>query len=135
MVDVTLCYEWVDGMLKTIDDQSYKIRFTTRNNNSEWSAVKIKKVKALIEVGKMKPAGIHLFNSRTNKEDSYILTFSEPSIFRPVPHCTAKKGPPPHVRQDSQWHNKKLGLIFSTTKFTEPQRQEDVSGFDGIILP
>jgi len=66
-VDAALCFGWIDGIRKTIDEQSYKIRFTPRKTTSEWSAVNVKKVKALIQLGKMKPAGMHLFNNRTNK--------------------------------------------------------------------
>jgi len=67
-VDVALCFGWGDGIRKTIDEERYKIRFTPRNISSVWSAVNVKKVKALISAGKMKPAGLHLFNSRTDKE-------------------------------------------------------------------
>jgi uncharacterized protein YdeI (YjbR/CyaY-like superfamily) len=67
-VDVALCFGWIDGIRKTIDEQSYKIRFTPRKLKSEWSAVNVVKVKALLKLGKMKPAGIELFNKRTNKE-------------------------------------------------------------------
>ncbi len=63
-VDVALCFGWIDGIRKSIDSQSYKIRFTPRKKNSVWSAVNVNKVKALIHIGKMKPAGIHLFNNR-----------------------------------------------------------------------
>lgn len=67
-VDVALCYGWIDGIRKTIDEQSYKIRFTPRKPTSVWSAVNVKKVKALIQLGKMQPAGMHVFNNRTNAE-------------------------------------------------------------------
>lgn len=65
-VDTALCYGWIDGIRKTIDDQSYKIRFTPRKMDSVWSAVNVKKVKALIQLGKMKPAGLQLFKNRTD---------------------------------------------------------------------
>lgn len=67
-VDAALCFGWIDGIRKTIDEQSYKIRFTPRKITSVWSAVNVKKVKALIRLGKMKQAGMHVFNNRTNAE-------------------------------------------------------------------
>jgi uncharacterized protein YdeI (YjbR/CyaY-like superfamily) len=56
-VDVALCFAmvWIDGIRKTIDAHSYKIRFTPRKVNSVWSAVNVKKVKAPTEAGKKKP--------------------------------------------------------------------------------
>ena len=65
-VDVALCFGWIDGIRKSIDEQSYKIRFTPRKIASVWSAVNVNKVKTLIQLGKMKPAGMHLFNNRTD---------------------------------------------------------------------
>lgn len=67
-VDVALCFGWVDGIRKTIDEESYKIRFTPRKITSVWSAVNVKKVKELISIGKMRPEGLHLFNNRTDIE-------------------------------------------------------------------
>jgi len=67
-VDVALCYGWIDGIRKTVDEQSYKIRFTPRKINSVWSAVNVNKVQALIPLGKMKPAGMHVFNNRSDKQ-------------------------------------------------------------------
>ena len=66
-VDVALCFGWIDGIRKTIDEQSYKIRFTPRKIKSVWSAVNVKKVKTLIPLGKMRPAGMHVFNKRTDE--------------------------------------------------------------------
>jgi uncharacterized protein YdeI (YjbR/CyaY-like superfamily) len=65
-VDVALCFGWIDGIRKTIDEESYKIRFTPRKIKSVWSAVNVKKVNALIQLGKMKPAGMHVFDNRTD---------------------------------------------------------------------
>ena len=67
-VDVALCFGWIDGIRKTIDQQSYKIRFTPRRITSAWSAVNVEKAKALIQLGKMKPAGMHVFNNRINAQ-------------------------------------------------------------------
>ena len=67
-VDVALCFGWIDGIRKTIDDHSYKIRFTPRRIGSVWSAVNVKKVQVLIQQGKMTPAGLHLFNNRSDQQ-------------------------------------------------------------------
>ncbi|OEH91157.1 bacteriocin-protection protein [Bacillus solimangrovi] len=67
-VDAALCFGWIDGIRKTIDKQTYKIRFTPRKVNSVWSAVNVKKVKALIQLGKMRPEGMHAFNNRTDAQ-------------------------------------------------------------------
>lgn len=65
-VDVALCFGWIDGIRQTIDEQSYKIRFTPRKVKSVWSAVNVQKVKTLIPLGKMTPVGMHVFNNRSD---------------------------------------------------------------------
>lgn len=67
-VDTALRFGWIDGIRKSIDSESYKIRFTPRKINSVWSAVNVKKVKTLIQLGKMKPEGMHVFNNRSNAQ-------------------------------------------------------------------
>lgn len=66
-VDVALVYGWIDGIRKSVDEMSYKIRFTPRNPNSVWSAINVNKVKALIDQGKMTDKGLELFNKRKDK--------------------------------------------------------------------
>ena len=63
-VDEALCVGWIDGLRKTIDAESYKIRFTPRKKESNWSAVNIGRVKELTEQGRMQPAGLAAFALR-----------------------------------------------------------------------
>ena len=65
-VDEALCFGWIDGIRKSIDEESYCIRFTPRNPKSRWSAVNIKKVEEQIGKGRMMQAGIVAFEKRTN---------------------------------------------------------------------
>lgn len=56
-VDEALCFGWIDGVRRSIDAQSYCIRFTPRRPGSTWSAVNLAKVEALRAAGRMTPAG------------------------------------------------------------------------------
>ncbi|HEX4164477.1 MAG TPA: YdeI/OmpD-associated family protein [Bryobacteraceae bacterium] len=67
-VDVALCYGWIDGVRKSIDETSYKIRFTPRKKDSKWSAVNIRRVEELIACGLMQTAGRKCFDERVLKE-------------------------------------------------------------------
>jgi len=67
-VDEALCVGWIDGLRKTIDEQSYRIRFTPRKPTSTWSAVNIGRVKELTRQGRMRPAGLQAFERRTEKK-------------------------------------------------------------------
>ena len=50
-VDVALCYGWIDGIRKRVDERSYKVRFTPRRADSSWSARNIERMQALIKAG------------------------------------------------------------------------------------
>jgi uncharacterized protein YdeI (YjbR/CyaY-like superfamily) len=63
-VDQALCFGWIDGVRKSIDDKRYTIRFTPRKVNSIWSQINIKKMKELGRNGLMQPSGQAIFEQR-----------------------------------------------------------------------
>lgn len=63
-LDEALCFGWIDGIRKRIDDSRFTIRFTPRKARSIWSAVNIKRVGELSELGLMQPSGLKTFNER-----------------------------------------------------------------------
>ncbi|MDO9405451.1 MAG: YdeI/OmpD-associated family protein [Polaromonas sp.] len=63
-VDEALCFGWIDGVRRRIDDASYSIRFTPRQPRSIWSAVNIAKVEVLAREGRMTLAGADAFALR-----------------------------------------------------------------------
>jgi len=71
-VDEALCFGWIDGVRKRIDDASYQIRFSPRRAGSVWSAVNIASAQRLIAAGRMTPAGLAAFDARKeNKSGIY----------------------------------------------------------------
>jgi uncharacterized protein YdeI (YjbR/CyaY-like superfamily) len=71
-VDGALCFGWIDGVRKSLNETSYVIRFTPRRTRSVWSAVNIKRVAELTQLGKMRPAGVKAFRKRTgNRSEIY----------------------------------------------------------------
>lgn len=75
-VDEALCFGWIDGVRKGIDDVSYTIRFTPRKPRSIWSAINIKRVEELTILGRMRPAGRKAFAERT-EEKSGIYAYEQ----------------------------------------------------------
>lgn len=63
-VDEALCFGWIDGIRKAVDEISYTIRFTPRRKTSVWSAINIRNVQRLTETGRMQPAGLKAFEAR-----------------------------------------------------------------------
>jgi uncharacterized protein YdeI (YjbR/CyaY-like superfamily) len=75
-VDQALCFGWIDSIRRTIDDESYSIRFTPRRKSSVWSEINIKKVEALTAAGLMKPAGLKAFSLR-KEEKTGIYSYEQ----------------------------------------------------------
>jgi uncharacterized protein YdeI (YjbR/CyaY-like superfamily) len=63
-VDEALCYGWIDGVRRSLDGESYTIRFTPRRPRSIWSKVNMAKVEALLKAGRMMPAGLAAWEKR-----------------------------------------------------------------------
>jgi len=79
-VDQALCFGWIDGVRKSIDKESYSIRFTPRRNTSTWSAINIKKIEDLTKAGLMKPAGLKAFSLKKGNK-SEIYSYENDTIF------------------------------------------------------
>src|ERR1700721_2832453 len=71
-VGEALCFGWIDGVRRRIDEVSYTIRFTPRKPASTWSTGNIERVKNLAAEGRMQPAGSIAYESRrSNKSGVY----------------------------------------------------------------
>jgi uncharacterized protein YdeI (YjbR/CyaY-like superfamily) len=75
-VDAALCFGWIDGVRKSLDSNSYTIRFTPRKPRSTWSAINIKRVAELTQLGLMNPAGISAFEKRSD-DKSAIYSYEQ----------------------------------------------------------
>jgi uncharacterized protein YdeI (YjbR/CyaY-like superfamily) len=82
-VDQALCFGWIDGVRRSIDEESYSIRFTPRKKSSIWSAINIKKIEELTKAGLMKEAGIKAFELRSEAKSRIYSHETEPSILNP----------------------------------------------------
>ncbi|MFZ1806784.1 MAG: YdeI/OmpD-associated family protein [Cyclobacteriaceae bacterium] len=73
-VDEALCFGWIDGLRKSLNDESYTIRFTPRKEKSHWSAVNLKRFAELRKSGLIQPSGLRAFErveSRNSKQASF----------------------------------------------------------------
>ncbi len=82
-VDHALCFGWIDGVRRSIDDERYSIRFTPRKATSIWSAVNIKKMDDLQQAGLMTAAGLAAFALRTEAKSKIYSHESEPAVLAP----------------------------------------------------
>jgi uncharacterized protein YdeI (YjbR/CyaY-like superfamily) len=89
-VDQALCFGWIDGIRKSIDEISYMIRFTPRRPRSIWSNVNIKRAGELIEQDLMRPPGLKAFAARQEYR-SGIYTYEQRSPEMPAQYASKLK--------------------------------------------
>lgn len=73
-VDEALCFGWIDGVRKRVNDEAYTIRFTPRKPTSIWSAVNIKRMGELAAEGRVRPLGAAAF-ARCDAKKSAIYSY------------------------------------------------------------
>jgi len=111
-VKEALCFGWIDGIRKSIDDVSYMIRFSPRKPISIWSAVNVAIVEELANQGLMRPAGLQAFEMRKENR-SGIYSYEQRSDTLPDPYLKTLKennaawdffqARPPSYRKTVSW--------------------------------
>ncbi len=90
-VDAALCFGWIDGVRKSVDEHAYTIRFTPRKARSIWSAVNTKRFDELKKLGLVHPAGAKAFAARVaeksgiyayEQRDQIVLDETKERLFR-----------------------------------------------------
>jgi uncharacterized protein YdeI (YjbR/CyaY-like superfamily) len=71
-----LRFGWIDGLRKSVDAESYRIRFTPRKPTSNWSAINIRMARELIAEGRMEAAGLAAFEAR-REERSRVYSYEQ----------------------------------------------------------
>ena len=77
-VDEALCFGWIDGIRKSVDEDRYVIRFTPRRKGSNWSAVNLRRVKSLMRAKRMQPAGLEVYEARDRRKAGYAYELRQP---------------------------------------------------------
>jgi uncharacterized protein YdeI (YjbR/CyaY-like superfamily) len=141
-VEEALCFGWIDGQLRRIDEKSHMIRFTPRRAGSVWAPSNIARVKRLIKQKRMTPAGLKLF--KPTKIAAYTApTAATPAALRiPVDLNQALKrhpigldhfrGYPPSYQRTAIWWVKNAkhpdtrtrrikNIVTNAIKYAKPQ--------------
>jgi len=82
-LDEALAFGWIDGVRKSLNDDSYTIRFTPRKLRSIWSAVNVKRVKELEAAGRMMEPGRAAFAKRNEQRTGIYFYEREPAALTP----------------------------------------------------
>jgi len=84
-VEEALCFGWIDGVRRRVDDETYTIRFTPRRKASIWSRINVAKVQQLTAQGRMRPAGMAVYEGRRHEKTGlYAFERERPAELAPA---------------------------------------------------
>jgi uncharacterized protein YdeI (YjbR/CyaY-like superfamily) len=125
-VQVALCFGWIDGVRKSLDETSYMIRFTPRKRTSTWSSINIKFVQELTKKGLMHPAGLKAFAAR-NVKKSGIYSYEQRKSARftreQEKRFRANKAAWEFFRSQALWYRRVTTYWVITAKKKETKRK------------
>ena len=110
--DQALCFGWIDGIRKSLGEESYTIRFTPRRKGSIWSRVNVERYEALGAAGLMTEAGVRAYEENKGRSGVYAyenaqkeLTAGETEAFRANAAAWAdwEKRPPGYRKVVLHW--------------------------------
>ncbi len=129
-VDKAICFGWIDGVRKSIDDESYKIRFTPRKPSSIWSKINIDKAEELIKNKMMLPEGLEAFEKRKDSR-SKIYAYEQKDVkldkeFEKIFKANKKaweyfQSQPPSYKKQTIW-----GIINAKQESTKIKRLNEL---------
>jgi len=112
-LDQALCHGWIDGVRRSLDADSFTIRFSPRQPRSIWSAVNIRRASELEAEGRMTPAGLAAFRARSDARSRVYAYEQRPEaldpasrkVFRANPRAWAyyQSTPPWYQRTTAHW--------------------------------
>src|SRR5437763_17168327 len=93
-VDEALCYGWIDGIPKRLDERRYTIRFTPRRPGRIWPPANIRRARALATEGRMAAAGHKAFEARRpNRSGRYSYEQRPQELTAPYARMLSRNAP------------------------------------------
>jgi uncharacterized protein YdeI (YjbR/CyaY-like superfamily) len=100
-LEEALCFGWIDGLKRRVDDERYAHRFTPRRAKSKWSPQNIRLAQQLVDEGKMTEAGRAAFENRIAYDDGFLEKRSQAELPEPREFTDALEDNP-RARQNFQ---------------------------------
>lgn len=124
-LDEALCYGWIDGVRRRIDDESFSIRFSPRKPRSIWSRINVAHVKRLIAEGRMRKAGLAAWEAREEKRTG-VYSFEQdshhlPAAYRRSFRANAKAWK--WFEAQAPWYRRTLTYWVTSAKKEETRRR------------
>jgi uncharacterized protein YdeI (YjbR/CyaY-like superfamily) len=116
-LDEALCFGWIDGVRKSINQTTYKQRFTPRKPKSYWSAVNTRRAGELAKLGRMASSGVRAFEQRASDSGKYSFE-SRPKKLPPAYEKQFKANPAAweFFRTQAPWYQRTSSFWVQSAK-------------------
>jgi uncharacterized protein YdeI (YjbR/CyaY-like superfamily) len=134
-LDVALCFGWIDGQAKPIDETHYLQKFTPRRERSKWSKINVGKVADLIERGAMRPAG-HAEIERAKADGRWDAAYDSPRNSTVPPDLQAELDADPEVKAAFEGLNSanRFAILYRLQDAKKPEtRARRLEKFVGML--
>jgi uncharacterized protein YdeI (YjbR/CyaY-like superfamily) len=124
-LDVALCYGWIDGLRKRESETTYLQKYTPRRARSTWSKINREKVQALIDAGRMQPAGVAEID-RAKADGRWEAAYDPWRSAQPSPALAAALDASPRARafwETLDRHNR-FAIIFRSQTAAKPETRD-----------
>jgi uncharacterized protein YdeI (YjbR/CyaY-like superfamily) len=120
-VEEALCFGWIDGVRRTVDEDAYMIRFTPRRAGSNWSAVNAATAERLIAEGRMTPAGRRAFDARDPAETRRDASTRTAAALSPAQEAEFHR----HTEAWAFWDSQPPGYRRQATRWVVGAKREE----------
>ncbi len=123
-LDEALCYGWIDGVRRSVDADTFSIRFTPRKPVSNWSRVNVAHVDRLTKAGRMAQPGLDAFGRRTDPRTG-VYSFERRSKLAPalIQTFRTNKAAWTFYRARAPWYRRTTAQWIMSAKREETQRK------------
>ena len=120
VLDEALCFGWIDGVRRRVDEDSFSVRFTPRQPRSIWSHVNIGHAERLTKAGRMRKPGLAAFEART-EERTGVYSFERQATLAPAyaKHFRAHAAAWEYYQSQAPWYRR------TTTHWIMSAKRED----------
>ena len=117
-LDEALCYGWIDGVRRSVDADSFSIRFTPRKPRSIWSGINVGHVERLKKTGRMTTAGMAAFEARDEKRTAVYAFENRPKELAPemAKKFKANKGAWAFFEKQAPYYRRTVSYWVMTAK-------------------
>jgi uncharacterized protein YdeI (YjbR/CyaY-like superfamily) len=140
-LDEALCFGWIDGVARRLDDDSYCQRFTPRRPRSIWSRINIGHVERLIKAGKMASSGLAAYKKRDPKRTGVYSFENRPKALPPAMEKQFRRNKRAWEFYQAQapWYRRTMAHLILSAKKEETQQRRLAALIDccsrGEIVP